>query len=259
VPHVFDVSRDYQNAWQGWVAAENQATHVVPEDWKARFQAIISHFVIEHVSSPVAFLARLKRLLSPNGRILISMPSFIDNPGDLLVADHPNHFSETSLLKALELAGLNLNQIDDQSFPGAMFAVVSHVDDHRQERRRAAKVDDIVKKTENLCKFWQDASATMARHANAHKGRPAAIYGAGFYGNWVYSRISSFVDVRYFVDQNPKLQGSMNSGLPVIAVDALPDDIEVLFAGLNPLRARAIILSQDRLVRSGLSIVWLDD
>ena len=49
-PHVFDVSRDYMPAWTGWVTPENQSTYSVPEAWSGRFQAIISHFVIEHVA-----------------------------------------------------------------------------------------------------------------------------------------------------------------------------------------------------------------
>ena len=57
--------------------------------WKDRFDIVICHHVLEHVSNPTLELSRIRRLLKPTGRLLLCVP--FDNqrrfrrfaPGDL--------------------------------------------------------------------------------------------------------------------------------------------------------------------------------
>jgi hypothetical protein len=44
-----------------------------------------------------------------------------------------------------------------------------------------------------------------------------------------------------FVDQNPHLQGTFLHNRLVVPPKALPDEVTVLYVGLNPLTARNII------------------
>jgi SAM-dependent methyltransferase len=257
-PHVFDVSRDYMPAWDGWVAVEDQATYTVPEAWAGRFDAIISHFVIEHVAEPVGFLKTLRALLAPGGRVLLSMPDVAANPGDMTVADHLNHFSRASLNRALQLSGFALEKIDSDAFPGAFFAVALRseepvaIDGDRQEIAAAAA------KAREICDFWKQATQRLDGAAKQFSGKRAAVYGSGFYGSWICSRIEADVDFRVFLDQNPKLQGSIHFNRPVLAPANLDQDVDVVFVGLNPLKARAAIAGQAALHRPGLDLVWID-
>jgi len=68
-----------------------------------------------------------------------------------------------------------------------------------------------------------------------------AIYGAGFYGNYILSTLREPSRVRVIVDQNPHLQGTVVHGCPVIAPMELPPGIGTIFIGLNPRRAREVI------------------
>ncbi len=259
-PHVFDVSRDYVPAWDGWVAGEDQATYTVPEAWAGRFDAIISHFVIEHVAEPVGFLKTLRALLAPGGRVLLSMPDVAANPGDMTVADHLNHFSRASLNRALQLSGFALETIDSDAFPGAFFAVALRseepvamaIDGDRQEIAAAAA------KAREICDFWKQATRRLDGAAKQFSGKRAAVYGSGFYGSWICSRIEADVDFRVFLDQNPQLQGSTHFNRPVLAPANLDQDVDVVFVGLNPLKARAAIAGQAALHRPGLDLVWID-
>lgn len=257
-PHVFDVSRDYVPAWDGWVAGEDQATYTVPEAWAGRFDAIISHFVIEHVAEPVGFLKTLRALLAPGGRVLLSMPDVAANPGDMTVADHLNHFSRASLNRALQLSGFALEKIDSDAFPGAFFAVALRseepvpIDGDRQETAAAAA------RAREICDFWKQATQRLDGAAKQFSGKRAAVYGSGFYGSWICSRIEADVDFRVFLDQNPKLQGSIHFNRPVLAPANLDQDVDVVFVGLNPLKARAAIAGQAALHRPGLDLVWID-
>lgn len=256
-PHVFDVSRDYMPAWDGWVASEDQATYAVPETWSGRFDAIISHFVIEHVAEPVAFLKTLRGLLAPGGRLLLSMPDVAANPGDMTVADHLNHFSAASLRRALQLSGFTLETIDSDAFPGAFFAVAQRSEEPVAIDSDPRQITAAADKAREICAFWKQATKRLDSAAKQFAGKRAAVYGSGFYGSWICSRIDADVDFRVFLDQNPKLQGSTHFNRPVLAPVNLGRDIDVVFVGLNPLKARAAIAGQAALHRPGLDLVWI--
>lgn len=253
LPHVFDVSRDYVAAWQGWVPADAQATYDVPSSWTGRFEAVMSHFVIEHVPDPVAYVRAIADLLAPDGVVLLSMPDASANPGDIVVADHLSHFSEASLRRALAEAGLTPTTIDASSFPGAFFVVA----ERGASVHNAAPAANAAGRAHELCAFWSTASAHLDAEAQRFSGCKAAIYGAGFYGSWIYSRVRDTVDLAAILDRNPHLQGSAQFGVPVLPPEQIPDDIDVLFVGLNPLKAREAIAAQPWLQRPGLAHVWI--
>ncbi|CAN7243495.1 class I SAM-dependent methyltransferase [Pararhizobium sp. LjRoot255] len=257
-PHVFDVSRDYMPAWDGWVTGEDQATYTVPEAWAGRFDAIISHFVIEHVVDPVSFLKTLRALLTPGGRALLSMPDVAANPGDMTVADHLNHFSRASLKRAFQLSGFALETIDGDAFPGAFFAIAIRSEEPVAIDRNGQEISVAAAKAKEICTFWKQATKRLDGAAKQFSGKRAAVYGSGFYGSWICSRIEADVDFRVFLDQNPKLQGSTHLNRPVLAPANLDDNVDVVFVGLNPLKARTAIAGQAVLNRPGLDLVWID-
>lgn len=257
-PHVFDVSRDYAPAWNGWVKPEDQASYRVPAAWAGRFQAIISHFVIEHVAEPVSFLKALRELLAPGGRLLLSMPDVAANPGDMTVADHLNHFSTASLKRALALSGFALETVDSAAFPGAFFIVAVSCEQPVASVSDQQAAADAARKAREICAFWKKATIRLDDAAKRFSGKRAAVYGSGFYGSWICSRIEADVDFRVFLDQNPKLQGSVHFNRPVLPPSKLDDDVDVVFVGLNPLKARAAIAGQAALHRPGLDLVWID-
>ncbi len=256
-PHVFDVSSDYAAAWQGWVPEAAQATYSVPENWKRTFDAVMSHFVIEHVADPVGFMRDVRDLLRPGGTFLFSVPDVAGNPGDMAVADHLNHFSQASISHALASAGFEVQVVDNTSFPGAFFVVARRVEEAVERTAPAAAATDAAKKAHEICAFWDQASETLKGGAERYARRKVAIYGAGFYGSWIYGRIGEAVDVVAFLDRNENMKGAMHFGIPVLPPEDLPAEAEALFVGLNPLKARAAIAAQPWLQRAGLDHVWL--
>ncbi|HCL64868.1 MAG TPA: hypothetical protein DIC56_08540 [Rhizobium sp.] len=259
VPHVFDVSNDYERAWGGWVPRENQATHSVPDTWHGKFDAVMSHFVIEHVADPVAFLKNIRALLKSEGRLLLSLPNVADNPGDMAVVDHLNHFSEVSLRHALGEAGFTALTLDTVSFPGAIFAVATSAADNDGECPDPTAVAKAAAINASICEFWREAGKRLDVAAERYAGQRCAIYGAGFYGSWIHGRLKDKLDIAAFLDQNPKLQGASHLGPSVISPSELPENVHVVFMGLNPLKARAIAAQVPVLARDGLELVWLDD
>lgn len=256
-PHVFDVSADYVAAWQGWVPEAAQTVYSVPETWHGRFDAVMSHFVIEHVADPVGFMRDVRDLLRLNGAFLFSVPDVAGNPGDMAVADHLNHFSGASIAHALAAAGFQVEAIDNASFPGAFFVVARRTEGPVEMSGTSAEPADAAKEARDICSFWDRASETLQGGSERYAKRKVAIYGAGFYGSWIYCRIGQAVDVVAFLDRNENMKGATHFGIPVLSPEELPQEAEALFIGLNPLKARAAIAAQPWLQRDGLDHVWL--
>src|SRR5690606_12986585 len=58
-----------------------------------RFDFISIIHALEHVVIPVKTLVRIRRQLKKNGVLFIQVPNLLENPFDILIADHLSHFS----------------------------------------------------------------------------------------------------------------------------------------------------------------------
>lgn len=251
VPYIFDVSEDYRPHWAAWVDPDKTATYKIPDAWLGRFDLVTAHFVLEHVAEPVDTLRLLATLLAPAGRLYLSVPNSLANPGDLLVVDHLSHFSIGSLANALSIAGLRPIVINDTDFPGALLACC--------EPSETAKTVEYPAETPLLRKAaaaWQTMCENLLREAKLNSDSKAAIYGAGFYGSYIRTILNGQGNIACFIDANPHLQGTEHLGLPVISPGTIPDDIAVVYAGLNPLKARQIVSKIPQLDQR--QIIWLE-
>jgi len=129
------------------------------------------------------------------------------------------------------------------------------------ERVRPAvprEVAAYVEEAHRCAEFWSAASAAVARfETDVACGRRAAIYGSGFYGVFIASRLTDRSNVRYFLDRNPHQQAKRIFDLPVLPPDALGDEIEVVYVGLNPARAREIAADIEPLHRHARAFFYL--
>ena len=255
-PHVFDVSKDYVAHWSGWLPKTNWATYQLPQEWQGHFDAVTAHFVMEHVADPVALLRELRKVLKTGGKLFVSVPDVLANPGDLLVADHTNHFTQSSLQSALLQTGFEQPQIDASAFDGALVAVARAGE---VQPATAPGSDELVAQMTSIADFWKTKTKFLQQAAGNHSGRPSAIYGAGFYGSFIFATVSRSADLQCFVDRNPHVKDRPHLGLAVMDPAALPDNIEVVYAGLNPHKARAILSDVPEWRGRKLTIQFLDE
>ena len=255
-PHVFDVSEDYRSSWNAWLPSEATATYVVPRSWRGRFDVVMAHYVLEHVPDPVATLSDISGLLAPGGRLYFSVPNWAANIGDLLVAEHTNHFTNVSIRRVVHEAGLAVDVLDSASLPYG-FAVVCHVSEDR---------DTLVKNEIEASADHARLAASALQHAcsridtefsSRHK-RHSAVFGAGFYGAFLLARMPDRLGVACCIDNNPHLWGKTLFGVPVASPKMLPTSTEIVYVGLNPARARAIVASVEALQRPGLDLVYIE-
>jgi SAM-dependent methyltransferase len=252
-PHVFDVSEDYRSYWADWVPVDAQATYSLPTDWHGRFDLITAHFVLEHVTEPGPVLANLASFLAPGGRLFFTVPDPIGNPGDLLVADHLNHFVPSSIHAALAASGLRAVWIRQELFRGA-HAVLAEVG---PAAGHGTPTED-VKASLELLSDWQamfsGLSNALAEPATAQAR--VAIYGAGFYGALFRPLVGPKLEC--FLDRNPHLQGGTLEGLPILAPEACPP-VQLVIVALNPTRARAILPPDTPWLPEGARVLYPGD
>ena len=246
-PYVFDVSDDYRAHWAGWVSQNAQATYSLPETWAEKFDLITAHFVLEHVTDPVAVLTSLRHCLAPGGRLFLTVPDPISNPGDLLVADHLNHFVPASIGRMLVLAGLKEVPYSGDCFIGAHVVVASI---GQQKLNLPASPQIVLAALDN----WQTLLSDIEDQVIAAGDGPIAIYGAGFYGALFSAQIN--VGVICFLDQNPHLQGRTINGLPVFAPEKCPEEIAIIIVALNPSRARTILSETQAWLPQGAKMLY---
>ena len=254
--HVFDVSNDYRPFWAKWLSADATASYQLPDAWRGRFDLVTAHYVMEHVPDPAVALRTLAGLLAPGGRVFFSVPDWSQNTGDLLVADHINHFTPASLRRVAQEAGLVIDDLDAGALPTA-FVVTAHRADGA-EAGTAAEVGEWREAARRTSEGLAEACAGLDRAFAANNGRRAAVYGAGFYGAFLLTRMQGRLEVACCLDSNKHLWGKPLFGVPVQAPDTLPADVQVVYVGLNPARAKAIAASIPVLQRGGLELVFME-
>ena len=243
-PFLFDVSDRYVPFWEKFAEPVNWAIYDVPSSWDGTFDVVTSFFALEHITRPTEVVDQIMRLLAPGGVFYGIVPNVLTNTADLIVIDHVNHFTRSSLDCLLTSTGLEVLEIDSDAHRGA-FVVTA--------RRPTASADTTWTADEQaimatsgelhaLAEFWGGAAARLreAERDNTEDGE-LAVYGAGFYGAFIKSCLARPERIRCFVDQNPFLQGSELDGVPIVAPDDLPREVQVVFVGLNPGHAKTII------------------
>lgn len=237
--HVFDVSRQYETFWAEFLPAARTSSYTLPPEWAGSFDLVCAFFVLEHVVAARDALAQLRGLLKPGGVLHIVVPDVLVNWADFLVAEHVNHFHVDSLRYAI--SGLPFEQVEiDNTLHDAALVMRAIASDAPPAIRVAPA--GLSEKALGLAHYWMEFTERV-RAFEAAKGDRAisAIYGAGFYGAHLLSCLRHPERVLCFVDRNPHLQGREWQGRPVVAPAQMPEDVNVVYAGLNPLRAPDIM------------------
>jgi SAM-dependent methyltransferase len=203
-PFVFDVSATYQALWDDFVSRKNQACFTIPPSWKEQMNVVLSFFALEHVESPNEFVANIAELLCEGGTLLVIIPDMRRNISDMLVADHLNHFSPSSLRLLLASNGFTSIDIDANSYRGAFVVTAIRSSSTAPEPVDAKEdVAAFVAGHQRTAQYWRDVSDRIRTAERQHPRQPSMIYGSGIYGIFIASVLQEKDNFRGFFDQNP--------------------------------------------------------
>jgi SAM-dependent methyltransferase len=182
--------------------------------------------VLEHVENPVQALADAARLLRPGGRILIQVPNLVENPFDLLVADHCSHFVPQVLLNVVHRAGLvpvawSTSWVTKEISVVAGLACDSTAD--CGDVREPIDVDTNCELVAGHVRWLHDL---VERGRSLAKQRAVGIFGTSIAGTWMGAELGA--GAKFFVDEDQSRIGGRHLALPIVSVAEVPRDSAVL-------------------------------
>jgi SAM-dependent methyltransferase len=189
-----------------------------PEDLPRNYDLIILMHALEHIPDPVGLLRRLSRHLAPGGRILCQVPDRLQNPYDLLIADHLLHFDPASLAGVGRNSGLPAKVVEGWVSKELTLIVSPDV---RELPARASTAADMpaARQVE-----WLLQVADTARQAT--RGREFCIFGTSIAATWIASELDA-TPVLYLDEDTVKI-GLKMDGVPIVAPDVAPRGSVVL-------------------------------
>lgn len=235
--HLFDVSNMYIPFWERFCDPKRWATFTPPTEWTSSFDLITSFYSLEHVAAPREVIESIATLLAPKGRLYIVVPDTYQNTGDFVVVDHVNHFSRWSLERLLTDAGLRVLEIDEAVHQSAIVAIAEKPP-ARAGARPATPPPELARRVASMAEFWQGFGDRVRAQERMHENWTSAIYGSGFYGAFISTCLAAPDKVSAFLDQNPFRQAHTLFAKPILAPEALSEDVRLVYVGLNPAYAR---------------------
>lgn len=252
--HFFDVSEMYRSYWERMTTPDKCAVHHINGQWAGRFDVVTSYFSFEHIPDPRYSAKQVASLLNDDGVFFAIVPDTFGNVADFVVVDHVNHFTASSMIRLLRDAGFRSIDVDHDSHRGALVIVARKQGTPTMPRQ----VQNLQHSVHELAKYWTSRSEQIVSAENSNM-TPAAIYGSGFYGSFIYSHLKRPHEIKLFLDQSIYQQGRNLFGVPIVDPSALPAEIQTLYVGLNPKIARQVIADQPVLNRPGLRHVFVSD
>ena len=232
--YVFDVSEMYRSFWDDFISRERQATYQLPQEWQGEFDLVTSFFSLEHAEDAIGFVETVNSMLKDGGDFYCVVPNWVDNIGDIVVVDHPNHFSQQSLRMLLSSSGFVDIHVDDALHPGALIVHATKGIPSSAYIPSVNEIDKIDADLSEALNFWKMLSDDVTSFERMSQKGKVAIYGSGFYGAFIASLLSDFESVECFIDKNLYRQNQTLMGKPILAPRDIPLEVETVYVALNP-------------------------
>ncbi|MBI4665256.1 MAG: class I SAM-dependent methyltransferase [Nitrospinae bacterium] len=187
------------------------------DDVDGMFDLITLHHVFEHITEPIQFLKKLRRLLKPGGAILLQTMNFISNPFDLVIVDHCSHFTLRTLALAVRTAGYEVETASDIWTPKEL-SVIATAQSGEGETGANPDAAQTARDELALRLKWLGIVENHARRT-AEQGE-FGVFGAAIAGTWLATALGR--DVGYFMDEDPQRIGKSHMGRPVIKPSSQP-------------------------------------
>jgi SAM-dependent methyltransferase len=261
-PFMFDVTDKYIPYWKTFPKAAEWSIHTPNPAWVGTMDVVLSFYALEHVADLHEAISNIKKLLKPGGIFYFLVPNVYENVADFIVADHVNHFSHSSLNTLLLRNGFTNIDIDATSHVAAFVVSATLAQETSNDQFRSVKIDDVeVCKNKDavlkMADYWSDVIGRIqAFEASINEGS-LAIYGAGFYGNFIATAMLHPEKIACFIDQNRHLQNTKIRDRSVLSPEDIPAEVKHVLVGMNPQQSRENIAQLDSWKSRNLNYFFL--
>lgn len=187
------------------------------------FDMVTMSHMLEHIPRPIEYLVRLQSKLNPGGLLVIEIPNYLQNPFDLLVADHSSHFTARTASELVQKAGYQLVSVATDWVPKEL-TVVGRKAEASAIRPVLVEHEPFIATTRAVEWLANTVSAARKCAANSHFG----ILGTSIAATWLCGEVGDAVS--FFVDEDPARIGKTFMGRPVLHPSTVPPDSHVFIA-----------------------------
>lgn len=241
-PFLFDVTDRYVPFWERFPQDVQWSTHTPNPDWFGTMDVVLSFYALEHVSDLTQALLNVKRLLKTGGIFYFLVPNMYHNVADFVVADHVNHFSASSLAYLLQRHGFGEIEVDEQIHDAAFVVKARFIGEGAgMDTPDGDALARLREEALHIAQYWNTFAARVKEYEGMVGDGAMAIYGAGFYGNFISTLLMFPERISCFVDQNEYLRGKRIMSKPIVAPQDIPDEVSHVLVGLNPAIAKSVI------------------
>ncbi len=199
---------------------------------KEKFELLSLIHVLEHIESPIEFLTSLRDLIMPDGNIFVEVPYFLDNPFDLIIADHASHFTPSSLTAIAGASGLKIEVLATDWVQKEISCLLSRA--KTEDNKLVGGVEDSLHEAKTRVKWLENCRESLKRPGDApHFG----IFGTSIGANWLHEELKTAGNgVDFFVDEDPNRIGHRLLDRPIYSPPEIPAD-SVVAVPLAPVAA----------------------
>ena len=260
-PYLFDVSNRYLPIWSQFTDPERCFVEEIPHAFSNYFDVVSSFYALEHIDDLDQCLDAVRNALVDGGLFYFIVPNVLENYADMIVADHSNHFTESSLIALLVRNGFENIAIDVESHTAAF--IITAVKGEKVRFPVLPVIEAFSGDYDKLVfvsEFWRGQEEKLrTKVKKIEQGKRVGIYGAGFYGAFIATLTHDLdVEIDVFVDRNEFLHGSTVNGRKVVSVADAAANLDVLLVGLNPIIAKQVIQDIDELNGQDMEYIFLD-
>jgi SAM-dependent methyltransferase len=261
-PFFFDVTDKYISFWKSFAPQAEWSTHTPNFAWNGTMDVVLSFYALEHVADLHDALDNIKNMLKVGGDFYFLVPNVYKNTADFIVADHVNHFSKVSLYHLLSQHGFSNIDIDEEVHESAFVvkATLTALNDKKNTILSKDQIQQIPKLKDSaigMSGYWTDVIDRIQLFEMDVAEDKLAVYGAGFYGNFIATAMKDPKKITCFIDQNKHLTNTEINGKPVLDPENIPKDVKHVLVGMNPELAKENIDQIEALKALNLNYFFL--
>ncbi len=222
---------------------------------------VIARHILEHAENPAEFVAALRQLQCPNGRVVFEVPDCTRALDQFdyttLWEEHLTYFTPTTYRHALDRWGMNVEEFVLYPYPteNSLVAIT------RPDRVASEAPTESLLEAERVrarrfaggFSEWRESTSGALREFSRRTG-PIAMFGAG-HMSCMYLQLLGIADcVEFVVDDHPRKKGMFMPGstLPIVGSERLRDDkIKLCLSSLAPESEVKVIARQQDFICDG--------
>lgn len=189
-----------------------------------KFDLVTLVHSLEHIPDPINYLAKIKSLLKPSGKLLINVPNCLDNPFVLCVVDHCSHFTPATLNRLVEKAEFEIKFTSTTLISKELVVLAENNPSRHDSKKHLPPVVSI----DTFNNHFDWLGLTLKQLKPLARRHYFGCLGTTIAGTWVYSQLDNELD--FFADEDPGRQGKSHLNLPILSPNQIPSGSKLFLA-----------------------------